>query len=395
VTRNQNMRTPGALLTILFLLAGNAYGQTTCDATGADTSYSEALTTSSGIGIRTITANGCPNHYSLCTGKSAVAVCGDVGAEGTASEAKPQSKSITIPSSPVLRGTTSLTDTNNGGIKCEMGAIGIALNGVSIYGGAVDTMCTGIDVDSTSSEWTGFDCCSGHSEQTGDYHYHFPPSCLLRQIGDLSDGHSPQVGWAYDGFPIYGPKGPGGIDMKYSSAACTNAGVTCSDPATSSYALDMCGGYEGEISSVDNFKYRYYIVGATSDLSKLPTDPRPSAAAAPIFAFTMNCQRGFTATELTGGSTGTTGVASAYTAVANAGVTTQYAPDNLCKGGSYTSPGTTGFCSALTTSSCNSAYTAIPAASTTTTNSADSAARAPHGLVWMLGVVVAVTAVWF
>ena len=100
--------------------------------------------------------------------------------------------------------------------------------------------------------------------------------------------------------------------MKYSAAACTAAGTTCADPGTGTYVLDMCGGYEGEISAVDNFKYRYYTTGATSDLSVLPTNPRPSANAAPIFAFTMNCQRGYTSTELSAGSTGSTGVATAY-----------------------------------------------------------------------------------
>jgi hypothetical protein len=141
-----------------------------------------------------LTNAGCPNHYNLCTGKSGVSGCGDVGEAGTSTEAKEQSKSVVIPASPILRSTfPTLTDTNNGGIKCSMGAIGIALNGVSIYGGAVDTQCNGIDVDDVLNEWTGFDCCSGHSERTGDYHYHFPPSCLLKQIGDLSDGHSPQV----------------------------------------------------------------------------------------------------------------------------------------------------------------------------------------------------------
>ena len=40
----------------------------------------------------------------------------------------------------------------------------LALNGVDIYGGAVNNQCTGIDVDSQLSEWTGFDCCSGHSQ---------------------------------------------------------------------------------------------------------------------------------------------------------------------------------------------------------------------------------------
>ena len=180
-------------LTILALLAGTADGQTKCNAYGTSATYSETIGTSSSIASRTISSNGCPNHYSLCTGKGVVSGCGDVGETGTDTEAKEQTKSIVIPASPVLRASISLTDTANGGIKCQMGAIGIALNGVSIYGGAVDTQCSGILVDDTSSEWTGFDCCSGHSERTGDYHYHFPPSCLLKQIGDLSDGHSPQV----------------------------------------------------------------------------------------------------------------------------------------------------------------------------------------------------------
>ena len=149
--------------------------------------------------------------------------------------------------------------------------------------------------------------------------------------------------------------------MKYSAAACTAAGTTCADPGTGTYVLDMCGGYEGEISAVDNFKYRYYTTGATSDLSLLPTNPRPSANAAPIFAYTMNCQRGYTSTELSSGSTGSTGVATAYSATANAGKTAQYAPDGLCGAGSYTSPGTTGFCDDTPTSSCNSAWTGIAA----------------------------------
>merc|ERR1711865_40536 len=360
------------VVTILALLAGSVHCQTKCDAYGTSATYSETIGTTSGVASRTISSNGCPNHYSLCTGKDGVPGCGDVGETGSATEAKVQTISVVIPASPVLRATISLTDTNNGGIKCEMGAIGIALNGVAIYGGAVDTSCTGIDVDSTLGEWKGFDCCSGHSQRTGDYHYHFPPSCLLKQIGDLSDGHSPQVGWAYDGFPIYGPKGPGGVTMKYSSAACTAAG-TSGCTGTGTYVLDMCGGYEGEISGLDTFKYRYYFTGATSDLSVLPSNPRPSADAAPIFAFSMNCQRGFTSTELQSGSTGTTGVTTSYSAAANAGKAEQYAPTGLCSAGSYTAPGTAGFCDDTTTSSCNAAWTAIT--TTTSTTSAPTTAN--------------------
>ena len=37
--------------------------------------------------------------------------------------------------------------------------------------------------------------------------------------------------------------------------------------ADSAYCLDDCNGYEGELSGVDEFKYRYYMSGPTADLT--------------------------------------------------------------------------------------------------------------------------------
>ena len=51
-----------------------------------------------------------------------------IGVEGTVTEAIDQKKVVDIPANPVL--ASSVTN-----IECSMGAIGIALNGVSIYGG--------------------------------------------------------------------------------------------------------------------------------------------------------------------------------------------------------------------------------------------------------------------
>ena len=110
-----------------------------------------------------------------------------------------QGKTLAIPASPVLISGSGTVDKT-----CTLGAIAISLNGVSIYGGAVDSACTQLDVTSTQSEWTSFDMCAGHAA-SGDYHYHFPPSCLLAQAdadAPLDGGHSPQIGWAQDGFPI-------------------------------------------------------------------------------------------------------------------------------------------------------------------------------------------------
>src|SRR4029079_15333932 len=43
------------------------------------------------------------------------------------------------------------------------------------------------------------DSCSGHPQNSGQYHYHGLPACL-----DTGKPHQ-FIGWALDGFPIYGP----------------------------------------------------------------------------------------------------------------------------------------------------------------------------------------------
>jgi uncharacterized protein (TIGR03437 family) len=70
-----------------------------------------------------------------------------------------------------------------------------------------------------------FDSCVGHQPGNGSYHYHASPLCLRAQLNDnlqilrtsrngstyaeLASGwhHSPILGWAPDGYPIYGPYG--------------------------------------------------------------------------------------------------------------------------------------------------------------------------------------------
>src|SRR5580692_1093294 len=71
-----------------------------------------------------------------------------------------------------------------------------------------------------------FDLCNGHQPQTGMYHHHINPICLRAQLNDnvvatylngrlgsqyteSPNGwkHSPILGWAFDGYPVYGPYG--------------------------------------------------------------------------------------------------------------------------------------------------------------------------------------------
>ena len=49
----------------------------------------------------------------------------------------------------------------------------------------------------------GFDENLAHVQPNGAYHYHGLPRTLLKSLGVKAGSHSPQVGWAADGFPIY------------------------------------------------------------------------------------------------------------------------------------------------------------------------------------------------
>ena len=145
-----------------------------------------------------------------------------------------------------------------------------------LFSGAVSYVrggdCPQLDVSDPEAEWISFDCCTGIRHDGGLYHYHFPPSCLIAQAeadAPLDGGHSPHIGWAQDGFPIYGPLGPDGIEIR-----------NCGAPgAHATYCQDECGGYEGELPGIDAFKYRYYITGKVGDLESLPSNPKPDGGA--------------------------------------------------------------------------------------------------------------------
>ena len=340
---------------------------TYCDTCGADASYQETIDTSGTYAKRTVVSNGCPNHYNYCTGKD-TGTCGAVGAEGTGTEALVQTYSFDIPASPIIATSVDTTP------ECVTDSIGIALNGVPIYSGAVSASCDILDVSDSSAEWTSFDFCGGHgrclaNDCTGDYHYHFPPSCLETQIGKLSDGHSPLLGWALDGFPIYGPFGPGGVVMAHASQGCSGT-----------YCLDACSGLELDISGLDDFKYRYYFNGPLSDLTSLPTDPKPATTDYP---FAFKCYKGCTYAQLTAGDSrctgGTSGVTASYTASAKTGVTALFessaatAAGRQCAGtGSSSSSSSSSTSTTTTTTGSTTTATTSPPPSPSSPASSDS-----------------------
>ena len=109
-------------------------------------------------------------------------------------------------------------------IALGVGHIGVWTNGVSIYN-AWDGMSYNNlgywDRNAFYFEGSSFDTCLGHADQHGEYHHHINPKCLYNDAD--STHHSPIIGWAFDGFPIYGaygyanPNGSGGIKRMLSS----------------------------------------------------------------------------------------------------------------------------------------------------------------------------------
>lgn len=70
----------------------------------------------------------------------------------------------------------------------------------------------------TGSPWGDFDETFGHSTANNQYHYHVLNNAMMNDYTD-SSGHSPIIGFAYDGFPIYGPFG-------YDSPMNSGSGIT-------------------------------------------------------------------------------------------------------------------------------------------------------------------------
>jgi YHYH protein len=133
------------------------------------------------------------------------------------------------------------TKTENGG-----GQIGVFVDGVEMYNSwdayTWDTTnqmneqnITGYwNRDAYINEGVTFDPGNAHQQQSGVYHYHADPVGLRYLLGDHVDynttaktysedtnaptKHSPILGWAADGFPIYGPYG-------YSNPTNANSGI--------------------------------------------------------------------------------------------------------------------------------------------------------------------------
>ena len=91
----------------------------------------------------------------------------------------------------------------NGPTDTFLGAIGVSLNGVPLYN-EYEGPVAQLDPQTILS----FDLAQGHPAPGGLYHYHFPPESLFVATEDNF------IGFAADGFPVYGPKNQDGFNVE-------------------------------------------------------------------------------------------------------------------------------------------------------------------------------------
>ena len=93
-------------------------------------------------------------------------------------------------------------------VSTPLGHIGVWSNGVSIFN-AKDAFTynnQGIwHQNAVLVEGPSFDNCLGHPAPNGEYHHHLNPTCLYDDGAETV--HAPIIGYAFDGFPIYGAYG--------------------------------------------------------------------------------------------------------------------------------------------------------------------------------------------
>jgi len=238
-----------------------------CATDGSDYEYSETLNNK----YRKITYNGCPNH--VLTNK-----IGD-----NPNKAVKSSTTFKVPLYPMYD-TSEQADLSEQG-----GTIGVTRSGVLIYspyGGPTYGAVTKYSKSAPYVEGDTFDECGAHSASSSSvsYHHHIPPSCLLKQLNQTDDAHSPQVGWAADGFPVYGPRGPGGVMMQ----TCTVTGGTYGTDV----CTDDCTGY-WSTSIGDGYNYRYYMLGTYQNCDgECDTPISDGEQSSDYYPFTPVCMNG-------------------------------------------------------------------------------------------------------
>lgn len=250
ISKTRFLELAGITLSVVFMSGAVNAHEDHCDAVAAsvaDAGFGNGVTVTCDNDHAYITSDTYPDHDLM------------TGITGTNEQVPvPAEYGAPVILSPTLSGTPLTRDA----------ALGVAVNGVPIYdytgGGEMSQSDLTHHQARHDTLQTGqLDVCGGHAGRGDDYHYHVAPTCMIDQMANAGDDAI--LGWAFDGFPIYGMNNPDG------------SAIAAGD-------LDVCNGQPDA-----TFGYRYHasveapyilqcLMGQVADFDRLPRVSPLSAA---------------------------------------------------------------------------------------------------------------------
>ena len=193
---------------------------------------------------------GIPNHARdayYAVPKAGVVVPDATTANIIADPTKAQAYKFTIPTTPKY--SSKVTSTS-------LGSIGVMISGAVLYNpfegdGKTVAMANNFTVTNSSGITASFvDKCAGHpTPDIGAYHYHGLPNCVTAKVDKVSKP-SHIIGFALDGFPIYGDR-----DNKGKQVTAKN--------------LDQCNGVKSATPEFPKGIYHYVLLSTADARSSI------------------------------------------------------------------------------------------------------------------------------
>jgi hypothetical protein len=193
---------------------------------------------------------GIPNHARdafYAVPKAGVVVPDATTANIIADPTKAQAYKFTIPTTPKYSAKVSST---------SLGSIGVMISGAVLYNpfegdGKTVAMANNFTVTNSAGITASFvDKCAGHpTPDIGAYHYHGLPNCVTAKVDKVSKP-SHIIGFALDGFPIYGDR-----DNKGKQVTAKN--------------LDQCNGVNNATPEFPKGIYHYVLLGTADARSSI------------------------------------------------------------------------------------------------------------------------------
>lgn len=158
-----------------------------------------------------------------------------------------QTYKFTIPVTPKYSATVTRT---------SLGSIGVMISGAVLYNpfegdGKTVAMANNFTITNSAGITASFvDKCAGHpTPDVGAYHYHGLPNCVTTKVDKLGKS-SHIIGFALDGFPIYGDR-----NIKGKQLVAKN--------------LDQCNGIYSSTPEFPNGIYHYVLLSTADARSSI------------------------------------------------------------------------------------------------------------------------------